>query len=164
MLQPEREHGLLDLAPQRPVRRQEQVLGELLGDGRAALDDMAGSKIGEGRAHDAEDIDAEMMPEPPVLGGDQGVGQAGRQLVDGEPFTGVIAIDREPGAVIGLDRDHGLMLRPVERRDVGQIGRVIAQDAEPEHRRAGDAERHPAERLAHDAAICLVGRFLAIFA
>ena len=50
--------------------RQEQDLGELLGDRAAALDDMAGAEIGDRGAHQPDRIDAEMAVEPAVLGRD----------------------------------------------------------------------------------------------
>ena len=49
---------------------QEQVLGELLGDGRAALHHGAGRQIADAGAHEADRIDAEMIVEAAVLGGD----------------------------------------------------------------------------------------------
>ena len=47
VLQPQRQHHLLELAHQVALRRQEQVLGELLRDGRAALGDAAVEEVGE---------------------------------------------------------------------------------------------------------------------
>ena len=44
VLEPQRQQGFADLAAEAPFRRQEQVLGELLGDRAAALDDMAGAQ------------------------------------------------------------------------------------------------------------------------
>ena len=47
VLEPQRQQGFLDLAGEAALGRQKQVLGELLGDRAAALDDMAGGEIGE---------------------------------------------------------------------------------------------------------------------
>ena len=69
-LEPERQIRLLDLALQRPLIRQEQVLRELLGDRGAALHNAAGPGVLLHGADGAEDIDAEMLEEAPVLRGD----------------------------------------------------------------------------------------------
>ena len=47
---------------------QEQVLGELLGQRRAALDDGVGAQVLDQRAQRAGNVDAEMVVEAPVLG------------------------------------------------------------------------------------------------
>ena len=52
---------------------EEQILGELLGDGGAALDHGAGASVAEGGADEPERIDAEMVIEAPVFGGDHGL-------------------------------------------------------------------------------------------
>jgi hypothetical protein len=46
-LEPEREHELLHLAPERALLGQEQILGELLGEGRAALRHAAAKHVGD---------------------------------------------------------------------------------------------------------------------
>ena len=66
-LEPERQDHLLQLALHGALLGQEQVLGELLRDGRAALRHAAMQDIRRGRAGDAEHIDAPMRIEAPVL-------------------------------------------------------------------------------------------------
>ena len=51
----------------------EHELGDLLRDGRAALHDAAGLEVGERRARDAERVDAVVLEEAIVLGGDEGL-------------------------------------------------------------------------------------------
>ncbi len=63
VLEIEREHRFFDLALKRALRFQEQVLGELLGDGRTALHIGALADVGEHRADDAPGINAEMRTE-----------------------------------------------------------------------------------------------------
>lgn len=53
-LQPDRQDDLLDLARDGSFRLEEQILGKLLGDGRTALDDAAGPKIGDHRPGQAD--------------------------------------------------------------------------------------------------------------
>jgi hypothetical protein len=67
-LQPQREEGFVDLALDSALVRQEQVLGELLGDGGPALHHAAGLGIGHQRADGAVEVDAEMLVEAPILG------------------------------------------------------------------------------------------------
>jgi len=55
--QPEREFDFLQFALQRALLRQEQVLGELLGQRRAALRNAAMQDVGDRRASDAERVD-----------------------------------------------------------------------------------------------------------
>src|SRR5580704_16861157 len=67
-LEPEREKRFVDLALVSALIRQEQVLGELLGDGRAALYNAAGLRIGDEGAEQALRINAEMLVKAVVLG------------------------------------------------------------------------------------------------
>ena len=72
--QPEGDDHLLRLALQRPVRREEAGLGELLGQRAAALANAAGLHIGDHRPADRPRIDAPMAAEPAILDGDEGGG------------------------------------------------------------------------------------------
>jgi hypothetical protein len=56
------------LALERALIAQEQVLGELLRDGGAALHDAAGFGVGNKGARGAGEIDPEMLVEAPVFG------------------------------------------------------------------------------------------------
>ena len=69
------QHGLLQLALQALVRGEEEDLGELLGDGAAALDDPAAPVVLHDGPGDADGIDAPVRVEAPVLGGDDRVPQ-----------------------------------------------------------------------------------------
>src|SRR6478609_3001386 len=64
-LEQEGEVGLLDLALNGALGRQEQVLGELLRQGRAALDDLVGLGVDDQGAGRAEEVDAEVLEEAP---------------------------------------------------------------------------------------------------
>ena len=57
-LQPQREFGFLQFALQGALLGQEQVLGELLGQRRAALRHAAAQEVGHGRTQDAVGVDA----------------------------------------------------------------------------------------------------------
>ena len=81
-LQPERQERLLDLALDRALVGEEQVLGQLLGDGGAALDDRVGADVLLHGAKQAEEIDAEMIEEAAVLGGQHGLDDMVGHFVD----------------------------------------------------------------------------------
>ena len=138
-LQQEGEECLLDLANERALVGQEQVLGQLLGDGRAALHHLVGARVLDQRAERAEDVDAEVLEEPAVLGGqrrlDQVIGDLlqrhGVVVQDAAPADlGAVAVHERDGVAAG--RDAGL----VELGEGGDGDRV-------EHRKAADGERQP---------------------
>jgi len=73
VLQPEREFGLLQFSLQGAFLGQEQVLGELLGQRRAALRNAAMQDVGDGGARDPDRIYAIMRIEAAVLDRDEGL-------------------------------------------------------------------------------------------
>ena len=80
--QPHRQERFLDLALKRALIIEKQIFGELLGDGGAALHDAAGARVGRQRAENAGHVDAEMLVEAPVLGGEHGLDQIVGKLVE----------------------------------------------------------------------------------
>ncbi len=82
LLQPDGEQRFLDLAFQCLLRREEQVLGQLLRQGRAALNRAAMQKIGDHSAPEAQRIDAEMGVETPILDGDHRLRDIGRHVLE----------------------------------------------------------------------------------
>ena len=68
-LQPERQEGFLDLALDGALVGEEQVLGQLLGQRRAALHDGIGAGIFEHGTGKPDQVDAEMLEKAAVLGG-----------------------------------------------------------------------------------------------
>ena len=74
------EDNLLQLALHGLVARQKEVLGDLLGDGRGT--DFVAARtadIGDDGAQDALNVEAAMLIEVLVLGGDEGVNHVGRE-------------------------------------------------------------------------------------
>ena len=100
MLDPQRQHHLLDLARHRALGRQEQVFRQLLGDGRAALHQMPRPPVDEQGAGDPDRVDAEMVVETLILGRDHCFGHIGWQLGDGNGGAVKIAIAREGRAIV----------------------------------------------------------------
>ena len=78
----QREKCFLDLARDRTFGRQEQVLGELLRDRAAALHDAPGAQVDDHGAGKADRIDARMVVEAPILGGDHGLRKVAGQFVE----------------------------------------------------------------------------------
>ena len=69
-LEPDRQRQLLQLAAQRALGREVEVLGQLLRDRAAAGHHRAGPDIVDQGADQADRVDAEMVTEAPVLGRD----------------------------------------------------------------------------------------------
>jgi len=95
VFQPERQQQFLTLAPNGAVGRKENILGQLLGDGAAALNQAAGTDIGDDGAHQALGIDAEMAVEAAVFRRQQGIGQIGGQFVEIDLLAVEVPIARQ---------------------------------------------------------------------
>ena len=121
-LEPERQHHFLQLAPERALLGEEQVLGELLRDGRAALRDAAMQHVGRKRAREPDRIDAEVAVEAAILDRDEGARQIGRQLLERDGGAVHLAAGRERLAVDADDLDRWRALGNFERLDRGQVG------------------------------------------
>ncbi len=128
-LEPQRQDRLLDLARQRALLGQEQVLGELLGQRRAAFHAAAPGDVAKHRAGDADRVDAEMRIEAPVLDGDERLGQVGRQLAQAHRRAAGVAAIGDQRAVGGENGDIGRPLRHRELVDRRQLAGVIGEQA-----------------------------------
>ena len=78
MFQPDGEQRLLHLTAERLVGGEEEVLGQLLAEGRGAARDMAGAQTFERHRAEADEVDAEMLVEALVFDGDESFGNIGR--------------------------------------------------------------------------------------
>jgi hypothetical protein len=105
VLEPEREHDLLRFARDGALLGQEQILGELLRQRRAALRRAAAQNVANDGAHNAERIDAEMRIEAAVLDGDEGVRQVSRQFAHRHRGAAHVAARGERGAIRAEDED-----------------------------------------------------------
>ena len=85
--QPDGEEGFLDLALDGALVGQEQVLGELLGEARTALDHRVGAQILAHGAHQAEEVDAVMLEESAVLGRQHGLDEMIGHIVNRHGFA-----------------------------------------------------------------------------
>ena len=155
VLQPQRQQHFLDLALERALGLQEQVLGKLLGQRRAALGEAAARHIVEDGARKADRIDADMRIEAAVLDGDDGHRYVGRHLVQADRLAaGHAAI----GDQLAVDRDDLDVGRPVGNRPVGDARHARAiegddaggGDAAPDGQDEAPVEKAP--RAAEQAA------------
>ena len=140
VLEPKGEIGLLDLALDRPFIGEEQVLRQLLGDRRTALDDAGGLCVDGQRADGADHVDAEVTEEAPVLGRQHRLDEIVRQLVErhGVVVLDAALADLDAVAVLKGHREVAA-LQPIvvgclpERRD-GQ-GQHDEEAGEPDRQR-----------------------------
>ena len=119
VLEPEREHHFLRLARDRALLRQEQILGELLGDGRSALRGAATQDVGDHGAQDSQRVDAVMGIEAAILDGDERLGHVIRQFVQRYRRTAHVAARRQCCAVDADDEHRGRPLGDFQRLDRG---------------------------------------------
>ena len=137
-LQPEGQHQFLELAHQGALGGEEDVLGELLRDGRAALHEAAGFQVGENRTAEAGRVDAPVRIEAPVFDGEYGVDEVPRQRPDGDVGSSTAAL-RQQRAIAGEDADDGCALLLAHRHRVGDRRGVVDEGA-PEQETSGARE------------------------
>ena len=113
-LQPDREERFLHLALDGALVVEEQVLRQLLRDRRTALAHAAGLRVGDERARGAGDVDAEMVVEAAVFGGERRLDQIVRKIFqrDRVVVLDAAAADRIAVAVEERHREIGF-LQPV---------------------------------------------------
>ena len=80
-LQPEGDDGFLDLPLPSPVPLQIENLDQLLGDGAAALNHLAGAKVSIERSSNAHQIDARMLVEAAILSNQYRLNQVGWKIL-----------------------------------------------------------------------------------
>ena len=147
VFEPEREIGFLDLARDRALVGQEQVLGELLGDRGAALHDAAGVRVDGERAQRADHVDAEVAEEAPILGGEHRLDEMVGQFVERDRVVVLDAAPPDFDAVTIEERHRQVRaLQPIlvagvpERRQRQREGENQADEADVEAL-AGDVDR-----------------------
>src|SRR5439155_6301344 len=83
-LEDQRDGGLAKLAEGSPSGGEEEVLGQLLGQGAAALHHGAGAQVGDQRAADPAEVEAVVLEESLVLDGEHRLNQVVRQVTEGD--------------------------------------------------------------------------------
>ena len=110
VLQPVGQDGFLHLSGIAAFRTQQELLDDLLGDGAAALLAAAGglvAQVVDEGTHDGHGIDAMMLVEGIVFRSQEGHGQPGRHLLEGDAVAFFRGKGADGGAVTGQD-DRGL--------------------------------------------------------
>ena len=88
--EPHREISFLDLTLKRALVREKQVFRKLLGNRRATLHDGCRPRIHGQRAHRTDDVDAPMLVEAPVFGGEDRLDQMLGKLIE---RNGIVVLD-----------------------------------------------------------------------
>ena len=121
--EPERQKHFLDLARDRAFGRQEEVLGELLRERGAALDDGVGADVFDKRAEGAEEVDTDMLEEPPVLRGERRLDHVVGDFLDRDGVVDIDAALADDVAVAILEGDGEVIERePVLAVDFLECG------------------------------------------
>ena len=141
-----RQQGFLDLAGEGDLVGQQEVLCDLLGDGRRTLRPAVGAvvlRIQHGRARHAGEVDAAMLVEVLVFGREERVDDEFRHRLDRQIEPALLGILAEQRAVGGVHaRHHGrfiiLKLRII-RQVLGEMPDCAgnAGDAHQEHHGSG---------------------------
>jgi hypothetical protein len=144
-LQPQGQQHLLALAAQGAGRCQEYVLSQLLGDGAAALGQAPVAQVDVGGAREADEVEPEMAVEAPVLGGQHGLRQVARQVLQLHRGAVEVAIGGDHLAVLRQERDARLFADLVEAADVRQVVGQPAQEHERHQRAPAGAHQPPTQ-------------------
>src|SRR5688500_2490384 len=99
--EPVRQPGLADLAGVGLRAIEEGAADELLGDGAAALDDSPAAEVGDHGTEDAAAINAVVLIEAAILGGDHGGHQRVRHLLERHRYA-VLLVERRDESVFGI--------------------------------------------------------------
>ena len=131
-LDAQRQQRFLDLALERHLIVQQEVLGDLLGDGRGALRPPPAAvvlDIEHAGANDAVNVDARMVIEILVLRRHEGVGDELRDRLDRQIKPALLGIFGEQRAVGGMHPRHHRRLIVLKLGVVRQILGVMPQQA-----------------------------------
>ncbi len=150
----EGEQRLVQLSGQGFLRREEKVPGHLHGDGACPLAPPPGDQIRIGRSYDADIIDAGMLVEPVVLGGEDRLLHHRRDVLDADRHAAFLAELADQDAVGGVDAQRDLGLVVGDGVEGGQVGPGEQQDEHADHQSdhaqsgdEGERKGEPAEPL-----------------
>ena len=158
-LDPHRQQGFLDLAGERHLVGQKEVLRDLLGDGGGALRTAVGTvilRVQHRGARHAGKVDAAMLVEILVLGGEERVDDQLRNRLDRQIQPAFLGIFAEQRAVGRMDARHHRRLVILKLRIIRQILGIMPDqprgrgDADQEHDGSGsEQETHEPHQQAH---------------
>src|SRR5262249_21170881 len=130
VLEPQGENELLDLAVEGARLGEEQVLGELLSQRRAALRDVAAREIGDDRAGDPDGVDPVMLVEPAILDGEEGLRQEGWEVLQRDGGAAHVAAGRQRPPVETKNLNRRRTRRHFERLNRRQVRRGPHEQAD----------------------------------
>ena len=148
-LEPDREESLLDLALERALVVEKDVLGELLRDRGAALHDAAAAGVHAERPEGADRVDAPMLEEAPVLGRERRLDQVVGEFLE---LHRIVVADAAAADLLAVAVEEGdrelLALQPVLAR------LAEGRQGERQHHHGGaGAERRRLAREIEDGAL-----------
>jgi hypothetical protein len=133
VLERDGQEDLAQLAPQRPLVLDERRAHQLLRDGAAALPRAGKSGRDEQRARHALPVDARVLEEPVVLGGQEGLDDHLRQLRVGHGQPALLADLADQAAVPAVDAQRHLQLEIAQLRNVRERGAQVIVGGEEGH-------------------------------
>ena len=112
--EPDREIGFLDLALKRALVCQKQIFRQLLRDRRAALHHGGRARIDSQRTERADDVDAPMLVEAAIFGGEHCLDEIFRQLIERDV---IVVPDAAAADLVAIAIEEGdgeiLLLQPI---------------------------------------------------
>jgi hypothetical protein len=152
LLQAMSQDRFLELATDRGVAGQQDVLGDLLGDGRAAFQALAANGVADILQHgprQARDVDAAVLEEVAILGRQEGLGQLRRDLVVGDEDPALFGILADQGAVPRIDARGRRRTVVLQLTGVGHIVEQPGGVDRDRESRDGDRRKHRHARDGH---------------
>ena len=145
-LDPQREQDLLDLAIEGDLVRQQEILGDLLGDGRGALGPAVAAvvlDVDPAGANDAAEIQPAMLVEILVLGSHERVRHQLGHRLDRQVEPPLAGVFGQQGAVARMDPGHDRRLVILQLRVIRE---VLGEMPEQAGRRGNADEEHDSSR------------------
>ena len=140
-LQIQRQHRFLDLAIKRAAGAEEQVLGQLLRQRRAALHDVPLGSVLKRRAAQPDGINADVMAKAPVLDRDEGVGHVIGQVFGPHHRALRQAAARDLAAAVIQDGDVLRRAADHQVAHIRQAGQEMRKEQPAKDQRPG-AQHH----------------------
>jgi hypothetical protein len=156
-LQALRDEDLLQLAADGLLLREERAARRLHGDGARALA-FAGGHVDEQRAHDALPVEAVMLEELIVLGGDERVLDDLRYLLVSHGVAPLLADLRDKLAARGVDAQRHRQLVVLHRGDRRQRWFQVYVSTDEGVRDANCDRRHTHQQLREDSKVVWLHR------
>ena len=145
------EHDLLHLAPEVAIGGEEQVAGELHGEGGRTLGAAAGADVAESGAAHAPEIDAEVGLEILVFGRDDGVAQDLGEIFVAADHPALQGEGADDAALVVVELRDGAGAELLELGDLRKVGGVdkkeSAADAEECRGKNEQAENYSTNQL-----------------